>query len=160
MELLGPLVSAGSAGEEAGVDRKKNWSAGGLLERERPLKVCGRSLQPMREATERLAALLTFWIKESNAGPMNLETSEVGREVPEDCAFREALLRRDGRGAGIDGGSMDEESGGGRGAEVASWRDRDERPENCKGGKVPRVAEPPGTQSRPCFPRWDGIVGW
>ena len=87
MESLGPLVSAGSAGEEAGFDRKKNWSAGGLLERERPLKVCGRSLQPMREATERLAALLTFWIKESNAGPMYLETSEAGREGPEDCAF-------------------------------------------------------------------------
>ena len=150
--MPGPAVDAFSAEEEAGFDRKKNWSAGGLLERERPLRECVRIFLPMREDMEHLAALLTVWIKESNDGPKDLVTSEAEREGPEDCAFRDALLRRDGRGAGSIGDSMCEEFVGG-GAVVASWEGRDGRTEYCKGGKVPLAAEPPGTQSRPCFPR-------
>ena len=155
---LGPQVGAGSAGEEAVVDTKKNWSAGGLLERERLLEVCGRSLQPTREAMERLALLETVWMNESNAGPKVLAMSDAGRGWSEAFAVRAALLKRAGRGAGsmvesVCGGSV------GEGAEVGSCEGRDGRTESRKEGKVPREAEPPGTRSLPCLTRFGGMGG-
>ena len=99
--LLCDRARARRAGEEEAVfDTKKNWSAGGLFEWERLLKVCGRSLQPMREAMERLALLETVWMNESKAGPKVLAMSDTGRGWSEAFAVRAALLKRAGRGAG------------------------------------------------------------
>ena len=145
---LGPQVGAGSAGEEAVVDTKKNWSAGGLFERERLLEECGSSLQPTREAMERLALLETVWMKESNAGPKVLAMSDAGRGWSEAFAVRAALLKRAGRGAGSMVESVGEGSVG-EGAEVGSCKGRDGRTESRKEGKGPREAEPPGTRSLP-----------
>ena len=63
------------------------------------------------------------------------------------CAVREALPRRD---AGVIGESSVAEFVGGRDRVAAPWEGRDGRTENYKGGRAPRVAELPGTHSRPC----------
>ena len=128
------MVGAGSAEGEAEFDRKKNWSAGGLLERERPLEERGRNLLPMRDVTERLVALLMVCMNESSDGPKDLAMSETGREGPKDCAIREALLSRAGRAIGSIGDSLGEEFVGGRDEVAAPWEGRDGRAEKGKGG--------------------------
>jgi hypothetical protein len=149
--LQGPAAGAGSAGGEARFGAMKNWSTGGLLERVRPFKEWVRNLLPAREATGCLASLRTVLIKESSDDPADLEMIGAGRGSPEDCAFRNALLRRGRRGAevveGLTGGeSVEEESAG-----AASLAGRDGETERCKGGQVPQIAELPGPISRPCM---------
>ena len=146
--MQGPAACAGSTGEEAGFGMKKNWSAGGLLERVRPFKEWVRNLLPTRVATECLASLRTVLIKESSDDPADLEMIEAGRGGPEDCACRNALLRRGGRGAEIVVGSMGGESVDEEGAVAASSASRDGEIERCKSGQDPQVAELPGPISR------------
>ena len=146
--MQGPAACAGSTGEEAGFGMKKNWSAGGLLERVRPFKEWVRNLLPTRAATECLASLRTELIKESSDDPADLEMIEAGRGGPEDCACRSALLRRGGRDAEIVVGSMGGESVDEEGAVAASSASRDGEIERCKSGQDPQVAELPGPISR------------
>ena len=127
-------VGAGSAEDGAAFDRKKNWSAGGLLERERPFEECCRSLLPKRDVVERLAALLMVCMNESSDEPKDLAMSETGREGPKDCVIQEALLRRIGRATGSIGESLDEGFVGGRDEVTAPWKGRDGRTEKGKGG--------------------------
>ena len=84
----------------------------------------------------------------SSDDPADLEMVEAGRGGPEDCACRNALLRRGGRDAEIVVGSMGGESVDEEGAVAASSASRDGEIERCKSGQDPQVAELPGHISR------------